>query len=230
MSDARPSCTRVRRLRAAGARAALLLCVACLSSSAAPGAAPGPAAGPDYDLAVLVIARDPHVALVGLGYSRSIDHKLLEESIDKLMARAHGRAEQLVIEDSPLGEAPVRLVTEAQFAAPGLIDREGGVLPVGVIARSLPEWRRMRLAFLVEEQFPFHGPGDASADGLVVKLINDMQAYEYDVERNSEPTAAPTTPEPVRPKPVSPLPAALIGMPTGFLLGWVFGERRGRTV
>jgi hypothetical protein len=192
--------------------------------------AAAPAGPADYDLMVLVVARDTRFTQVSLSYSRVMDHGLLRESIDEMMARTHGRAEAVVVEDGPLGRGVGPQATAAQFAAPGLLDRESGVLPVGVVARSLPEWQRMRLAFLVEERFPFYGPEDTSADGLVVRLVNAVAAYEYDVERSSGTTVAPAAPVPAQPGAISLLPAVLIGLPTGLLLGWAFGDRRGREV
>jgi len=94
------------------------------------------------------------------------------------------------------------------------------MLPVGAVIRSLPDWQHMRLAFVVGEQFTFLGPTGAIADGFAVRLINQVAAYEYDVERMSERLTPPREPDlPARRPPL--LPAALIGAVTGLAAGWM---------
>ena len=86
----------------------------------------------------------------------------------------------------------------------------------------------MRVVFLVGENFRFAGPRDGAADGLVVRLVNAMEAYEYDVERMSGrvgPSVEVSSPGPGS-APV--MPAVLIAVVPGLVLGWLLAERRGK--
>jgi len=200
----------------------LLLSVSLQSTPSAEGAT-----GDDYDLTVLVFAADGPTQ-VALSYSRTVDHGELRDGLEDLLAHADGTPGELVIQDGPLERGSSRQATGAQFAAPGLVDARTGMLPVGSIVRSLPAWRHMRLVFVMPEGFQFAGPGSAVVDGFAVALVNRMKAYEYDVERKSGRVVPPEEAGSLRPRAVSLLPAVFIGLPTGFLLGWVFSDRRGR--
>lgn len=187
---------------------------------------------PPYDLTVLVLARplpgaaQPTSALVALSYSQTIEHRRLRAAIEELMARVGGRAAEMLIEDALL-EAPdstqggeAHLATAAQFQAPGLVPLSSGMLPVGAVIRSLPDWQHMRLIFVVGDQFVFLGPTGAVADGFAVHLVNRVEAYEYDVERMSERLAPPKGADQPGQRPPL-LPAALIGAVTGLAAGWL---------
>jgi len=208
---------------------------AACTDLAAASAAGRPSEPPRCDLTVLVLARPlkgaswPASVLVALSYSRIVDHQRLRASIADLMARVGGRPGEIVIEDAPLelqtdpSEGKLPLATAAQFQAPGLIRAQSGVLPVGAIIRSLPDWRHMRVVFVVDDQFPFRGPHQAAADGFVLRLINQVEAYEYDVERMSGKVSPPEQASLPGPPPAPLLPAVLIGMVTGFAAGWLLG-------
>ena len=215
----------------------LWLVSACTTPAAGPaGAAAGqPPEPPRCDLTVLVVDRPvtaahwPPTPQVALSYAHLVDHERLRASIEDLMARGGGSAGQIVIEDAPLEvqteatEKPPELATAAQFQAPGLVDARSGVLPVGAIIRSLPDWRHMRLIFVVGEGFPFGGPYQTAADGFVLRLINQVEAYEYDVERMSG-KLAPAGETSIPERPSAPLlPAALIGAVAGLAAGWLLG-------
>jgi hypothetical protein len=180
----------------------------------------------EYDLTVLVLDRDVDSTRVALSYSHTVDHSVLGAAFDELMAGVGASADDVLMEDAPMSGGVSQVATAAEFTAGGLLADPSGMLPVGMIVRSLPEWRRMRLVFVLDEEYQFAGPHDAEADGFVVRLLNAMQAYEYDVERNSGPRAAPSTPAAEKAETISLLPAVLIGMAAGFVLGWVFGDRR----
>jgi len=181
-----------------------------------------------YDLTVFVVARPPIPTQVALSYSQVVDEKRLRESIEELAERAGAQVSEVDVEQSPLERGSEELATGAQFQARGLIKWETGALPVGAIVRALPEWRHMRVVFLVGENFRFAGPRDGAADGLVVRLVNAMEAYEYDVERMSGrvgPSVEVSSPGPGS-APV--MPAVLIAVVPGLVLGWLLAERRGK--
>jgi len=196
-----------------------------LIASPQPAAAAAEASAREYDLTVLVFAagEPPQMAL---SYSRTVDHNELRAGIENLLARVGAEPMDLVIQDGPLQRGSTRLATGAQLVAPGLVEQRTGMLPVGLIIRSVPAWTHMRLVFILGDDFRFSGPTDATADGFALTLVNRMKAYEYDVERKSGTVVPPEEARPPRPRAVSLLPAVLIGLPTGFLSGWVFGARR----
>ncbi len=219
--------------RRAAAQAGVLLILCVLLYCRHLGAAAAPTGPARCDLTVLVLAAPPEgapsspSALVALSYAHLVDHQRLRSAIADLAARTRIKASDVRIEDSPLertaSSSQADLATAAQFQAPGLVRPHSGVLPVGSIIRALPDWRRMRLIFLVGDRFPFRGPHQAAADGFVLRLLNQVAAYEYDVERMSgrippaeEASAAPPPAEPL-------LPAALIGIVTGLAAGWLLG-------
>ncbi len=178
----------------------------------------------DYDLTVIVFAPDAGPAQIALSYSSLVDRSTLLEGIDALAQAAGISIDQVEVEDGQQARGDPEKATAAQLTAHGLVRPQTGTLPVGPIIRSLPDWRRMRLVFIMGERFPFTGPLGASADGFVVRLVNRMKPYEYDVERKSGGVAAPAAA--TAEKPVSPalLPAVLIGLPAGFLVGWLLGD------
>jgi len=211
---------------------------AACTSLAAASAARLPSSTTPCDLTVLVVARplaeggQRPAAQVALSYAQPVQHRRLRAGIEELMARVGASAAEIVIRDTPLvphadpGEAP-QLATAAQFQAPGLVPLSGGMLPVGIIIRALPDWRHMRLIFVVGEQFVFLGPTGAVADGFSLRLLNQparpgVEVYEYDVERMSERLAPPKGADQPGPGPGPPLlPAALIGVVTGLAAGWL---------
>lgn len=128
----------------------------------------------------------------------------------------------------PLERDSPQMGTAAEFLASGMIARETGMLPVGAVIRSLPDWQRMRVVFVLDKGFRFSGPRDASADGLAVRLVNMMEAYEYDVERMSGKVGMGGEVAPAERKSAPVLPAAAIGAAPGLVVGWLLGDRRRR--
>jgi len=218
--------TGVGRLlgRAVGFGAALLL---LLSPAAGAGEAVESSA-PAYDLIVIVLSRAPAPTQVALSYSHVVDEARLRAGIETLGERAGVKVSEVRIEEAPLGTGTGSLATAAQFVAPGLMKPETGLLPVGAIVRSLPEWEHMRVVFVPEEGFRLSGPRDASADGVVVRLVNEMEAYEYDVERMSGEVGPAGEAVPSEAHSVPLLPAIALAVPPGLLLGWLLADRRGR--
>ncbi len=99
---------------------------------------------------------------------------------------------------------------------------------MGAMIRSLPDWGHMRIVFILGEGFPFSGPGDAAADGFLVRLVNRMEAYEYDVERMSGTSAAGEEGVGSGGESAPVLPAVVIGVMPGLVLGWLLADRRAR--
>jgi hypothetical protein len=218
--------TDVGRLlgRAMGFGAALLL----LFPPAARAAEAVESSAPAYDLTVIVMSRPPARTVVALSYSRVIDEARLRAGIATLGERAGVKVSEVRIEEAPLGMGSVERATAAQFLAPGLVEPATGLLPVGAIVRALPEWEHMRIVFIPEEGFRLSGPRDASADGVVVRLVNEMEAYEYDVERMSGKVGPAGEAVPSEAHSVPLLPAIALAVPPGLLLGWLLADRRGR--
>jgi len=193
---------------------------------AAGAAAAGGSSAPMYDLSVIVLARSAAPTQVALSYSRVIDEGRLRAGIGELGERSGAQIGGVQIRDTALARGSTQVATGAQFAAPGLINWETGVLPVGAIIRSLPGWEHMRMIFIVDEGFPFSGPTQVTADGFAVRLVNRMEAYEYDVERMTGRIGPPGEGVPLGEKSAALLPAVLIGVPPGLVLGWLLSDRR----
>ena len=204
---------------------ALLLFASAASGGGTEGSSTRPC-----DLTVIVLSRAPALAptQVALGYSRVIDEARLRAGIAELGKRAGVKVSEVGIEEAPLGMGSSERATAAQFLAPGLIEGGTGLLPVGAIVRSLPDWEHMRIVFLPEEGFRLSGPRDATVDGFAVRLVNQMEAYEYDVERMSGKAGPTGEAVPSEGQSVPLLPAIAIAVPPGLLLGWLLADRRGR--
>jgi len=189
--------------------------------------------GAEYDLVVLVVAEAGQAELVALSYTRAIESAALKESIERLGEAAGCRVSGISIREVPVQRGARELASDADFAAPGLIDVRGGGLPVGPMIRSFADWNRMRLVFLVGDEFPFAGPGDAEVDGFAIRLLRRVAPYEYDVERRRGTALAGGDMTPLPGPPRSPLldsfawtAGGLCGA-VGLLLGWfVSGWRR----
>jgi hypothetical protein len=210
--------------RAAGFGAVLLL----LFPPAASAGEAVESSAPAYDLIVIVMSRAPAPTQVALSYSHVVDEARLRAGIATLGERAGVKVGEVRIEEAPLAKGSGVLATAAQFVAPGLVEPATGLLPVGAIVRSLPDWEHMRIVFVPEEGFRLSGPRDASADGVVVRLVNEMEAYEYDVERMSGKAGPAGEAVPSEARSVPLLPAIAIAVPPGLLLGWLLADRRGR--
>ena len=180
---------------------------------------------PDYDLTVIVFAPDLGPAQVALSYPKLVDHATLRQAIAQLAQKTGATVSGLQIQDGRQARGLPEPGTAAEFSVQGLLNPRGGALPVGPIIRSLPEWRRLRLVFMVGEAFTFLGPTQAMADGFSVRLVSRMKPYEYDVERSSR-EAAPTKAVAAEEEQVSSalLPAILVGLPAGFLVGWLLSD------
>jgi hypothetical protein len=204
------------------------------------GAAGEAADGVPYDLIVLVYAPEAGPAQVAMSYPKVVDHAAIEQGLVELARRTGARISGVRISNGRQGRGMAEVGTAAEFTATGLLDqlrgRPLGALPVGPMIRSLPEWRHLRLVFMVGEGFPWSGPGTTTADGFSVRLLSGMQPYEYDVERKSSRLA----PREVARKRVGAtrraartsgavLPALLMGLLAGFAIGWLATGKRQRT-
>ena len=207
-----------------------------------------PAARP-YDLLVMVVARGGGPTRVALSYPAAVDHGRLRAGIAELGRRAKAKPSQMEIRDARLAKPAPGTGTDAEFLAAGLVGKSGQ-LPVGPIMRSLPDWEHMRLVFVLDPSYPFSGPRDVQADGFAVRLVNQVATYEYDVERTSgkvapagpveleQPLSATGMAAPARrgsgagsaagARGQAMLSAALIGMPSGLLVGWLLSGWRER--
>ena len=203
-----------------------------------------------YDIMVMVLANGPGPADVVVSYPGLIDHAILDSAIQQLGKSMGFTPAGLAVRDAALAQHVSANGTDAEFKAPGLVTGSGR-LPVGAIIRFLPQWEHMRLVFILDPKYPFVGPMDVTAEGFVVRLVNRVATYEYDVERISGRAAPPGEAKATggvtrgpstglggqgqKTAQASPsfihqvLPAALIGLPSGLLAGWLlFGWREKR--
>jgi hypothetical protein len=181
-------------------------------------------APPEHDLTVIVLAPDVGPAQVALSYPTVMDHEVVAEGIRELAERSGASIGEVEIEDELRGRGMEEEGTAASFPALGLLRPRTRALPVGPIARSLPDWNRMRLVFVVGENAAYSGPVDTEADGFVVRLVNRMKPYEYDVERKTGRVAPREAEAEGERPPGALLPVALIGLPAGVIVGWLLGD------
>jgi hypothetical protein len=180
----------------------------------------------EYDLTVLVVTPPSGPTQLAVSYPRVVDHDTLSAGIGGLARATGGVLGDVEMVDLQRARGDPQQGTAAQVAITGLIRTASGSLPVGPIIRALPDWQHARLVFIMPTQFAFVGPRDTIADGFAVQLVNDMQAYEYDVERKSVGSAPSTQATAARRTQRPMLSVVLIGLPAGFLVGWLLGERR----
>jgi hypothetical protein len=180
----------------------------------------------EHDLTAIVLASDEGPTYVALSYPEVIDHQAVADGIRQLAEQTGASVGQVEITDSQQAQGMPGEGTAAQFTAEGLVRVRTGALPVGPIIRSLPHWSRMRLVFIMGDDFPFVGPGDTAADGFVLQLVNRMKPYEYDVERKSGGAAPEQEMVEEELGLGALLPAALIGLPAGLIVGWLLGDVR----
>ena len=203
----KPACRLPRRgpwLSAAGRGLAVAVAVVAVLASPFPAGAGGAAestpqgVGIPYDLVVIVMAGSEGPARVALSYAEQVNHRRLRAAIGSLGAETDARIWGVAAAD----EAPERgsrgLATGAEFTATGLV-APGGGLPVAPLAEALPDWRRMRLVFVVDEDFPFTGPNTYTEADFSIVLIRHagepgepdsaVHVYEYDVVRMNGGTA-----------------------------------------
>jgi len=181
---------------------------------------------------VLVVADAGEAERVALSYTGAVESAALRKSIEKLGETAGCPVSEIAVREVPIQRGARELASDADFVAPGLVHLREGALPVGPMIRSLTDWNRMRLVFLVGSEFQFTGPGDAQVDGFAVRLLRRVTPYEYDVERRRGTAQAGGEMAPPGP-PRSPLSdsfawtaGGLCGA-VGLLLGWfVSGWRR----
>lgn len=210
----RPGHWRSASGRGLAVAVAVLAAVASSLSAAAGGAAESApqGVGIPYDLVVIVMAGSEGQAQVALSYAEQVNHRRLRAAIGSLAAETGARLSGVATAD----EAPERgsrtLATGAEFTATGLLEPGRGRLPVSAFAEALPDWRRMRLVFVVGEAFPFTGPNTYTGPDFSIALIKHagepgeprsaVHVYEYDVVRmngGTAPTAASGRQPPKRP-------------------------------
>jgi hypothetical protein len=219
MAEQRPRTAAIGVIALWGAASALLL-----SAGVCVGGAPA-----EYDLTVIVLAPDVGPSQVALSYPTVMDHEAVAGGIRELAERTGAAIGEVEMRDERRGRGMEEEGTAASFLALGLLLPRAGALPVGPIVRSLPDWSRMRLVFVVGEKATYSGPVDTNADGFVVRLVNRMKPYEYDVERKTR-SAPPGEARPEEERPSGALlPAALIGLPAGLIVGWLLGDVRFRS-
>jgi hypothetical protein len=209
-------------------RAAVLAAAAALGASAA-AAAWGAERPPAYDLTVLVYAPDVGPARVAISYPRVVDHAVIQRGLGELAQRTGAVISGVRIRDGKQGQGMAETATAVECVAAGLVQQPQGMLPVGPIIRSLPDWKHMRLVFVVGEGFRWIGPRATTADEFGVRLISSMEPYEYDVESRSGRSAPPAGATERKPVSSAVLPALLIGLPTGFAIGWLAAGDRQRS-
>lgn len=141
-------------------------------------------AAAQHDVTVLVLATGPGPDRVAISYSRVVNHSQLTSGVKALGQAAGVTTGEVEIREEPVLRGSPERATSAEFAAPGLVSGHPGPFPVEAIARSLPEWRRMRLVFAVGEKYQFAGPESGEAAGYRIELLPQAPtAYQYDVER-----------------------------------------------
>ncbi len=183
---------RVLRWGWAVSAAALAVAVSCRPSAAALAALA--ANRVPYDLVVLVVAVPGAAERVAVSYAGLLDGERLRGAVQRLAAGTGARITGLVVVDEPVARGSQVRATAAEFTAKGLLGPGGGPLPVAVLAETLPEWRRMRLVFVVGENFQFAGPDRYDGKGFSATLIKGTDVYEYDVVKmngESAPAAEP---------------------------------------
>jgi hypothetical protein len=138
----------------------------------------------EHDVTVLVLATGPEADRVAISYSHVVNHSQLAAGAVALARAAGVKTGEVAIREEPVWRGSQERATSAEFAAPGLVRGRSGPLPVEAIARSLPDWRRMRLVFAVGEKYQFAGPESGEAAEHRIELVNQAPtAYQYDVER-----------------------------------------------
>ncbi len=201
---------------AALALGALLLAPPGLAQTASPLAQDegAPPMRPTPDLLVVVLCRPDGSDHVGVTYAGQIDHQQLRAALEQLAREVNGEPQGLSITDDPVARGAQALATSAEFTLHGLVPRNGEPLPVLLIARTLPRWRMMRIAFVPGGEFRFSGPRSYQGPHFRFHLVSDTDSYLYNVVRlyagasESPPTAEPSEQPPPQP-PVSGPPAWL---------------------
>jgi len=210
---------RPGRWRSASGRglAVAVAVLAAVASSLLAGAGGAAESAPQgvgipYDLVVMVMAGDDGRARVALSYAEQVNHQRLRAAIGRLGTETGARITNLVTSDEPPERGSRTLATAAEFAATGLLEPGRAPLPVSAFAEALPDWRRMRLVFVVGEDFPFTGPNTYTGPDFSIALMKHageptesgsaVHVYEYDVVRmngGTAPTAASGRQPPKRP-------------------------------
>ena len=140
-------------------------------------------AAADYDVTVLVLATEEGPDQVAISYARVVDHAELATAVKSLSRQLGVTPGNLSLQEEPVQRGSAERATSAGFSAPGLVSGRSGELPVLAIARALPNWRHLQVAFLVGRGFAFHGPRDGEIAGYRIRLVGQDTAYQYDVER-----------------------------------------------
>ena len=199
---------RLRAVRCPGlALAAAALLLIC-STIAQAGQARPPSDRVPHDLAVLVMVQREGRARVALSYADRVSHPRLRAAFERLGEETGSRISGVAARDERPDFGSKALATTAEFTAANLLKPGAHPLPVSAFAEALPEWRHMRLVFVVGEDFAFAGPDSYTGDGFSVQLIKGTDVYEYDVVRmNGEPAPAAESGSRPDQRPVRPEPA-----------------------
>ncbi len=140
-------------------------------------------AAADCDVTVLVVATGEGPDQVAISYARVVNHSQLASAVKELSRELGVIPGNLSLQEEPVQRGSRERATSVAFAAPGLVSGRVGELPALAVARALPGWRHMQVAFLVGKGFAFHGPSDSEIAGYRVRLVGQGTAYQYDVER-----------------------------------------------
>lgn len=136
-----------------------------------------------HDVMVLVLTRRHGPDQVAISYSHVVNHSRLTAAVAALSRDRGVAVGELSIREEPELRGSQTMVTSAKFVADGLASGGSGRLPVLAIARALPDWRHMRLVFVLGGESVITGPETSDQGGYRIRLIGNSAGYQYDVER-----------------------------------------------
>ncbi len=127
-------------------------------------------AAPRYDTTVMVVNTGDGACEVAVAWDRVESHQAVARAVTSLARAIGARVSGLAVREEPLVRGTSARATSAEFRAVGLV-RSGAPLPVEALARALPDWAGMRLAFLLGPSFTFVGPPQGEAAGAQFRLL-----------------------------------------------------------
>lgn len=137
-----------------------------------------------YGLVVLVIAPTPGPAKVVMSFSRTLDHKELEQQLQQMADTERWRISSVSVTDE-VTQDNGKLQTSVSFSADGIINWQSGFLGVEPIIRQFVNEGSIRVGFFVTG-FDFKGPRNYILNDVEVKLRTTkrpgtaIDGYEYD--------------------------------------------------